>query len=101
MDTFSALLALCKGNPSVTGEFSSQKPVMLSFDVFFDLHLNKRLSKQSRPGDLRRHRANYDVTVIDLAHDRFRFGLISVRRQANIWTKTDLLLVDTLGLNVI
>ena len=30
---------------------------------FFDLHLNKRLSKQS---DLRRHDAHYDVTVMDL-----------------------------------
>ena len=31
-----------------TGEFPTQRPVMWSFDVFFDLHLNKRLSKQSR-----------------------------------------------------
>ena len=28
------------------GEFPTQKPVTWSFDVFFDLHLNKRLSKQ-------------------------------------------------------
>ena len=34
--------------PFVIGEFPSQRPVMWSFDVFFDLHLNKRLSKQSR-----------------------------------------------------
>ena len=45
METFSALLALCKGNPSVTGGFLSQRPVTWSFDVFFDLRLNKRLSK--------------------------------------------------------
>ena len=45
---FSALLALCAGNSLVTGEFSSQRPVMRNFDVFFDLRLNKRLSKQSR-----------------------------------------------------
>ena len=32
----------------VTGEFPSQRPVTRSFDVFFDLHSNKRLSKQSR-----------------------------------------------------
>ena len=31
----------------VTGEFRSQRPVTRSFDVFFDLHLNKRLSIQS------------------------------------------------------
>ena len=30
----------------VTGEFPSQRPVTWSFDVFFDLCLNKRLSKQ-------------------------------------------------------
>ena len=38
---------LCAGNSSVTGEFPSQRPVTRSFDVFFDLRLNKRLSKQS------------------------------------------------------
>ena len=38
---------LCAGNSPVTGEFPSQRPVTRSFDVFFDLRLNKRLSKQS------------------------------------------------------
>ena len=33
--------------PFVSGEFPVQRPVMWSFDVFFDLPLNKRLSKQS------------------------------------------------------
>ena len=47
METLSALLALCVGNSPVTGEFPSQRPATRSFDVFFDLHLNKRLSKQS------------------------------------------------------
>ena len=47
METFSALLAICAGNSLVTGEFPAQSPVMRSFDVFFDLHLNKRLNKQS------------------------------------------------------
>ena len=47
METFSALLAFCAGNSPVTGEFSVQKPVTRSFDVIVDLHLNKRLSKQS------------------------------------------------------
>ena len=35
------------GNSPVTGEFPSQRPVMRSFDVFFDLRMNKRLSKQT------------------------------------------------------
>ena len=57
--TFSALLALCAGNSPVTDQFPAQKasgltvnsphkgPVTRSFDGFFDLSLNKRLSKQS------------------------------------------------------
>ena len=43
----SALLALCAGNSPVTGEFPAQRPVTRSFDIFFGLRLNKRLSKQS------------------------------------------------------
>ena len=45
-ETFSALLAICADNSSVTGEFPAQRPVTRSFDVFFDLRLNKRLNKQ-------------------------------------------------------
>ena len=59
METFSALLALCAGNSPVAGEFPSQRPVTRSFGVFFDLRLNKRLSKQSR-----RHRTHYGVIVM-------------------------------------
>ena len=44
METFSALLAFCEGNSPATGEFPSQRPVTRSFDAFFDLRLNKRLS---------------------------------------------------------
>ena len=39
METFTALLA--------SGEFPAQRPVTQSFDIFFDLCLNKRLRKQS------------------------------------------------------
>ena len=46
METFSALLAICAENSPVPGEFSAQRPVTRSFDVSFDLRLNKRLSKQ-------------------------------------------------------
>ena len=45
--TVSALLALCAGNSPVTCGFPAKRPVKRSFDVFFDLRLNKRLSKQS------------------------------------------------------
>ena len=46
METFSALLAICAGNSPVTGELPAQRPATRSFDVFFDLRLNIRLSKQ-------------------------------------------------------
>ena len=48
METFSALLVICAGNSSVPGEFPTQRPETRSFDVFFGLCRNKRLSKQSR-----------------------------------------------------
>ena len=47
MEIFSVLLAICAENSPVTGEFSIERPVMRDFDVFFDLCLNKWLSKQS------------------------------------------------------
>ena len=47
METFSASLALCAGNSPVTSEFPTPRPVARNFDVFFDLRLNKQLSKQS------------------------------------------------------
>ena len=47
METFSALLAICAGNSPVSGEFPAQRPVTRSFDIIFDVHLNKQLSKQS------------------------------------------------------
>ena len=47
VETVSALLAICVGNSPVTGEFPAQRPVTRSFDVFFDLRLDKPLSKQS------------------------------------------------------
>ena len=47
MKTFSALLVICAGNSPVNGDFPAQRPVTWSFDVFFDLHPNKQLNKQS------------------------------------------------------
>ena len=56
METFSVLLALCVGNSPVTGEFPSQRPVICAW---INGWLNNR-----EAGDLRRHRAHYDVTVM-------------------------------------
>ena len=64
METFSALLALCAGNSLVTGGFPSQRPVTRSFDAFFDLGLNVWVNNWDA-GDLGRHRAHYDVIVME------------------------------------
>ena len=61
METFSALLALCEGNPPVNGGYPSQRPVTQSFDVFFGA---PEQTVERTTGDLRRHRAHYDVAVM-------------------------------------
>ena len=57
-----------EGNPPVTDGFPSQRPVTRSFDVLFDLRLKKKTVKKPQDnrdaGDLRRHGAHYDVTVM-------------------------------------
>ena len=52
------------GNPPVTGGFPSQRQVMRSFDVFFDLRPNTWLGNNRDAGELIRHRAHYKVTVM-------------------------------------
>ena len=59
METFSVLLASCGGDSPV---IPVQRPVTRRFDVFFDLCLNKLMINEA--GDLRRHRAHYDVLVM-------------------------------------
>ena len=59
METFSASLALCVGNSPVHRWIPLTKASMWNFHVYFDLCLNKRLSKQTR-----HHRAHYDVIVM-------------------------------------
>ena len=63
METFSALLAICAGNSPVTGEFPAQRPVRRSFDVLVCDWLNGWVNN-GEAGDLRRHRAHYNVTVM-------------------------------------
>ena len=88
------------------GEFPTQRPVTRSFDVFFDLRLNKRLSKQpwgwwseTPSSSLWRHRNGFwtDVTLsipflIWNLNKIFRkqkwivsFGLNSLRHSLAIW----------------
>ena len=45
--TLSTLLALSARNPSVSGGFPAQRPLMRSCDVSYDAILNKQLNKQS------------------------------------------------------
>ena len=46
------------------GEFPAQRPMTRSFDVFFDLRLNKRLSKQSWGWLLETLSPHYDAIVM-------------------------------------
>ena len=76
MEIFSMLLANCAGNSPVTGEFPVQRPVTQYFDVFCDLRLSKRLSKQSGGSYLRCNRAHYAVTVM-LQHGQAQHYVIA------------------------
>ena len=87
METFSVLLAICAGISPITGEFPARRPVTRSFDVFFDLRLNKWLSKCA--GDLRSHRAHYDVTVMlcrQVTTAPWEVRAPHHARQAHTWT---------------
>ena len=63
METFSALLAICAGNSPVTGEFTAQRPVTRNFEFFICAWTNDWVNNREA-GDLRRHCAHYDVTVM-------------------------------------
>ena len=64
MERFSVLLAICAGNSPVAGEFTEQRQETRTFDVFFDLCLNKRLSKQSWGWWFETPSSHYDVIVM-------------------------------------
>ena len=98
IETFSASLAICAGNSPVTGEFPTQRPVTRSSDVFFDLRLNKRLSKQSWGWWFETHRAHYDVTLMspylvdhfECCHPTIGNGLKIINRQEHLQTYIDI-----------
>ena len=64
METFCVLLAICVGKSPVSDEFPAQRPVTRSFDVFFDLRLNKRLSKQWWGWWIETPSHHYDIIVM-------------------------------------
>ena len=110
METFSALLAICAGNSPVP-EVPGQGQWRGAFFFFFDLRLNKRLSKQSwcwwfetlsRP--LWRHRNVYSSMQTFAYSSQFYYcvfllqfilrtvsvnGLAPKRRQAIAWSNID------------
>ena len=80
LETFSALLALCAENSPFPCEFPSQNPVTWRSDVYFDLRLNKRLSKQAWGWrfemplrSLWRHCNGGPITVT-ICHSLFKFS---------------------------
>ena len=62
MVTFSALLTLCAGNSLVTSESQSQRSAMQMFSLICAWTYGCVNIRDT--GDLRRHRAHYDVTVM-------------------------------------
>ena len=65
METFSALLAICAGNSPVTGEIPTQIPTWRGALIFSLIcaWINGWVNN-GEAGDLRCHRAHYDVTVM-------------------------------------
>ena len=86
METFSALLAICVGNSPATGEFPAQRPVTRSFDVSLICAWIISRVNNHEAGDLRRHRAHYDVTVMTRPFEFFRSYVPSAPITPNVDT---------------
>ena len=98
METFYAVLALCAGNSPVTGVFPAQRPLTRSFDVFFNMRLNKRLSKQSwgwwfetPSGSLWCHCNDHLTSWLSVD-----IGLLTNQCQAMIWSYVNSLSISAL-----
>ena len=65
METSSASLSLCEGNPPVTGGFPTQRPVTWSFDASIRAWTNGWGNNRD-VCDLKRHRAQSGVTITNL-----------------------------------
>ena len=64
METFSASLALCEGNPPVTGGFPSQRPVTRSLVFSLICAWTNGWANAWDAGDLRPHRARFDCNEL-------------------------------------
>ena len=64
METFSALLAICAGNSPVSGEFPAQSQWRGALMFSLICASVSVWENNLEAGDLRRHRAHYDVSVM-------------------------------------
>ena len=84
METFSALLVICAMNSPVNFPHKGQWRGALIFSLIW-AWINAWVNNREA-GDLRRHRAHYDVIVMDLpayGDDHIRLYICSI---ANFWT---------------
>ena len=89
METFSALLALCAGNSPHEGKWHGA----LMFSLICTL-INRWVNNREA-GDLRRHRAHYDVTVMSWFCIIFFDGIQN--GQPDVATSRGILRVNSLG----
>ena len=68
METFFTLLALCEGNPPVTGGFPSQRSVLRSFEFSLIWAWTNGLTNNGDTGELGSHPTHYDVTVTKMQY---------------------------------
>ena len=84
METFSAYWHFVRG---ITGVFPSQRLVTQSFDVLFDLRLNKRLSTHSRWQWLGCHRTHHDVIVMYVIVQTYTAQIYASNLSWREWTE--------------
>ena len=91
METFSALLAICAGNSPVPDEFphKCQWRGALMFSLIY-AWINGWVNN-GEAGDLRRHRAHYDVTVMLVSHACIQQALLINLTVRNILRMNDVL----------
>ena len=83
METFSALLDVCEENSLVTCEFPSRRPVTRNLMYSLIRALTNGWVNNRDAGDLKRHRAHYDVIVMLFSkqlHDERMYQRLSNNR---------------------
>ena len=91
METFSALLTLCEGNPPVIGGFPHQGQWRGALMFPLICAWTNGWTNNRDAGDLRRYRTHYDVTLMvkSAVKQGFRFKLINskrIERKVPFWT---------------